>query len=55
MGRSEIHLAERIRGKPLSVPDWGPALIAQKSELIAKEIPEAWLLKQEVVPAVLVL
>lgn len=30
---------------------WGPALVA---ELIAKKIPEAWLLKQEVVPAVLV-
>lgn len=48
-------MAEQIRGKLLAVPAWGPVSVAQKSELIAKEIPEAWLLKQEVVLVVLVL
>lgn len=54
MGRSEIHMAEQTRGKLLAVPDWGPILVAQRSELIAQEIPETWLLKQKVVLAALV-
>lgn len=41
-------MAERSRKKLLSVPELG-ALIARKSELIAEKLPEAWLLKQEVV------